>query len=301
MKKDSEKNIKVAFFLNLFFTIFEFFGGLFTNSISILSDSLHDFGDSISLFLAWMFEKKAKKAPDDKFTYGYIRFSVLSAFITSLVLGVGSVVVLYNSIPRLFNPKTVDYSGMIIMSVIGILLNGIGAYTANCGEKISEKAVGLHLLEDVLGWFAVLIVSIIAKFVGNAPILDPILSVGITAFILFHVIKNIKKVFSIFLEKAPEHISMDDVRDELKEIEGIDAHHIHFWSGDGVNNYMTLHALVSESLTPFEIANIKKEIRHHLSHLGINHTTIEIEFKCDECENKNCETHLCESIKHHHH
>ena len=98
------KNILAAFLLNLFFSVFEFFGGIFSNSISIISDAIHDFGDALSIGIALFLEKKSHKAADYKFTYGYSRFSVLGAFITMALLTVSSFIVVVAAVSRIINP-----------------------------------------------------------------------------------------------------------------------------------------------------------------------------------------------------
>ena len=304
MKRKSSKNIFVAFILNLFFSIVELIGGMLTNSISIMSDSVHDFGDAISIAVAWLLEKKSEKKPDNKYTYGYARYSVLGAFITSVVLLVGSIVMIYNAIPRLLNPQTVNYDGMLLLGILGLVVNGTGALITAKGERINEKAVSLHLLEDVLGWISVLAISVVMKLF-NAPILDPILSLGITLYILWHVIRNIKSVFEIFLEKAPENIKFEEFKEELiKENSDIkDIHHIHLWSADGINTYATMHVVVDDNITNTKIINLKKEINHEALHHNISHVTIEIEFESEKCENEECNVEISSEHlhKHHHH
>lgn len=200
-----EGNIKIAFFLNLFFTILEIIGGLWTNSMAILSDALHDLGDSISLGMAWYFEKYSQKGPDEFFSFGYARFSLLGALINSMVLIIGSILVLSRSIPRIFQPESVNAEGMLVFAILGIAINGLAAIRLRKGTSLNEKVVSWHLLEDVLGWIAVLAVSIALLFI-DLPILDPILSILITLFVLFNVIKNIKAVMHVFLQGVPKNI-----------------------------------------------------------------------------------------------
>lgn len=298
----STKNIKTAFLLNLFFSIVELVGGIFTNSISIISDSIHDFGDATSILAAWYLEKKSEKGPDKNYTYGYARYSVLGALITSAILLVGSIVMLYNAIPRLINPVYIKYDGMIILGIFGLVINGAGALVTAKGERINEKAISLHLLEDVLGWIAVFVVSIVMK-IFNLPILDPILSIGITIYILYHVFKNLKSIFEIFLEKAPDQKEFDEFKEEVvKENDKIlELHHIHVWTMDGNNTYVTMHVLIKDDSTVDDVMNIKASIKEIAKKHDISHTTVEIEFEKEECENQNCEVKDCENCHHHHH
>ena len=157
----TEKNILIAFILNISFSIFEFFGGLYTNSVAILSDSIHDLGDAISIGISYFMEKKSKKHADKKYTYGYIRYSVLGGVITTTILLVGSILVIIGAIKRLLSPVELNYKGMIIFAIVGIVLNTIAAFVTRDGESINQKSVNLHMLEDVLGWIVVLIGSIV--------------------------------------------------------------------------------------------------------------------------------------------
>ncbi len=198
----TEKNILIAFILNISFSIFEFMGGLFTNSISILSDSIHDLGDAISIGISYFMERKSKKRADNKYTFGYIRYSVLGGVITTTILLVGSIFVIISAIKRIMNPVDVNYSGMILFAIIGTVLNFIAAYVTKEGDSINQKAVNLHMLEDTLGWIIVLIGAIIMNFT-DIKIIDPIMSIGVATFILIHSICNLKKVLDLFLEKTP--------------------------------------------------------------------------------------------------
>ena len=291
----TENNILIAFILNIAFSIFEFLGGLFTNSISILSDSLHDLGDAISIGISYFMEKKSKKHADNKYTYGYIRYSVLGGVITTTILLVGSILVIVGAVKRIINPVEVNYSGMIILAIIGVILNFIAAYVTREGDSINQKAVNLHMLEDVLGWIVVLIGAIIMNFT-DIRIIDPIMSIGVAIFILINSLKNLKKVLDLFLEKTPEDVDIEELKEHLLNINGVDdIHHIHVWSIDGYNNYATMH-IVSKSK---DINKIKKEIREELEEHNICHAILETE---DEvCDDKECHVHLKNTEHHHHH
>lgn len=291
----TEKNILLAFILNLSFAILEFFGGIFTNSVAILSDSVHDLGDSISIGISYFLEKKSKKKADNKYTYGYIRYSVLGGVITTTILLVGSLLVIINAIKRLINPVDVNYSGMIVFAIVGVCLNFIAAYITKEGDSINQKSVNLHMLEDVLGWIVVLIGAVVMKFT-NISIIDPIMSIGVAVFILIHALKNLKKALDLFLEKTPEDIDIEELKKHLLKIKDVeDVHHIHVWSIDGYNNYATMH-IVSKSP---DIKKIKQDIRKELEEHNICHAILETE---DEvCEEKECNLEFKEHMHHHHH
>ena len=291
----TEKNILIAFLLNITFSIFEFIGGLFTNSVAILSDSIHDLGDAISIGISYILERKSKKRADNKYTYGYIRYSVLGGVITTTILLVGSILVIIGAVKRLFNPVEVNYSGMIIFAVVGVILNFIATYVTKDGDSINQKSVNLHMLEDVLGWIVVLIGAIIMNFT-DIKIIDSIMCIGVALFILVHSLANLKKVLDIFLEKTPGDIDIDELKEHLLEIKDVlDVHHIHVWSIDGYNNYATMH-IVSKSKN---IANVKKQIREELAEHNICHAILETEEEA--CDDKECHVEFKEIEHHHHH
>ncbi len=293
--KKVERNILIAFILNISFSIFEFFGGILTNSVAILSDSVHDFGDALSIGISCFMERKSKKNADSKYTYGYIRYSVLGGVITTSILIVGSILVIIGAVKRLFNPVNVNYSGMIIFAVVGVILNFLAAYFTKDGESINQKSVNLHMLEDVLGWIIVLIGSIIMNFT-DIRIIDSIMSIGVSLFILLNALKNLKQVLDLFLEKTPKGIDIGELRNHLLKIDEVDdIHHIHVWSIDGFNNYATMHIVTKSK----NIKNIKQMIREELEEHNICHSILETE---DEvCDDKECHVEFKENLHHHHH
>ena len=284
----SEGNVKVAFFLNLSFTIIEIIGGLYTNSLAILSDALHDLGDSLSLGLSWYFQKLSKKGRTKTFSYGYKRFSLLGAIINSIVLVVGSIFILTKAIPGLFNPEETNVQGMLYLSILGIVVNGAAVLKLRKGESLNEKVVSLHLLEDVLGWVAVLIGSIIMMFT-DAPFIDPLLSVLISIFVLYNVYKNLRKSMLVILQGIPEEISIDDIRQKLKDMpEVTDIHDCHAWSMDGQYNILTIHLQLDQDYRLSEQAKLKEIARTKLKDESINHITIEFEGQDENCGLEDC-------------
>ena len=296
--KKTEKNILTAFILNIAFSIFELLGGIFTNSISIMSDAVHDLGDALSIGISLILEKISKKKPDDRYTYGYARYSVLGALITTIVLAVRSIFVIIGGLRRIVFPEVINYDGMIIFAIFGVIINFLAAYFTRDGDSINQKAVNLHMLEDVLGWVVVLIGSILMKFT-NISLVDSIMSIGIAIFILINAFKNLKDILDLFLEKVPKNISVEEIKKHLLEIEGIlNVHHIHIWSMDGYTNYSTMHIVTEEK----NIKELKTKIREKMKKLNIYHTTIEIEDENDNCDQKECEIESnFEEHNHHHH
>ena len=280
---NTTKNLRTVFFLNFAFTVFEIVGGVLTNSIAIISDALHDLGDSISIALAWFLEKYSHKKRDNKYTYGYGRFSLLGALINAVVLIIGSTFVLANAIPRIIKPETTNAEGMILFAIVGVLVNGVAVFKLKDEESMNARVMMLHLLEDVLGWMAILAVAITLLFWPNY-ILDAILSVIITIYILYNVVVNLKKTISLFLQATPEHINVDLIDAKLNSIDKVlSSHHTHVWSLDGANNILTTHLIVDKSTTREEIVKIKSKCKSLFEDLKLTHFTIEIELEDEVC------------------
>lgn len=283
-----KRNLKTAFWLNLSFSVIELAGGIFTNSVAILADALHDFGDSISIGLAWYLEKIAGKKRDSRYTYGYGRFSLLAAFINGLILISGSIIILFEAIPRLSNPENPDAQGMIFLAILGILFNGIAVFRMQKGKSMSEKMVLWHLWEDIFGWVAVFIGAIIMNFY-TIPILDPILSIGFTLFILYQVIRNILKVSSIFMQGIPEEIDLVELEKDINALEDVQStHDLHLWSLDGQTNILTIHVKLDNDLSNKKVVELKKKIRGVTKTQQIQHLTLELEFEDEDCELEDC-------------
>ena len=282
---ESQKNIGIAFFLNAMFVVIEIVGGLLTNSIAILSDAVHDLGDSLTLGLSWVLEKRSRRPGNSHYTYGYKRLSLVGALMNAVVLLVGSGFVIANAIPRLFAPEPIDAKGMVILAVLGIVINGAAVLRLKKGTKIAEKVVSLHLLEDVLGWFAVLVVSIILLFV-DIPILDPILSLLITAFVLKNVVQNFGQIIKIFLQAVPEGYDISKIEDKIVKAHPsvFDIHGTKLWTLDGDSNIMTFHMCVKNEPDLNEIISLKRSVKNTLHEMGIEDVTIEIE-NLDNCSN----------------
>jgi cobalt-zinc-cadmium efflux system protein len=276
-------NIVFAFWINTAFALIEIGGGFYTNSVAILSDAVHDLGDSLSLGFAYYFQKKSLQKSDVKYTYGYKRFSLLGAFINSLVLTVSSIFIISESVRRLFAPQQPDVRGMMILALVGILANALAMLRLRKGDSINEKVVSLHFLEDVLGWCAVLVGSIVMMF-ADVPILDPVLSIAISLFILWNVYKNLKATFRILFQGSLAHINETELSRKLTTIPGVKGiHDTHSWSLDGRYNIMTLHVVVDEKFSLAEIQTTKEAVRHFLQHLNLQHITIEVELENEDC------------------
>lgn len=281
-------NISVAFFLNFAFTIIEIIGGLMTNSLAILSDALHDLGDTLSLGMSWYMEKVSKKKRDRHFSYGYKRFSMLAALINSVVLIVGSIVILWAAIPRLLDPQPVDAKGMMILACLGVLVNGAAVLKVRRGKTMNEKVVTWHLVEDVLGWVVVLIIGLI-MLVVDAPILDPLFSMAFTTYILWNVVKNLKQTLMLLLQSIPPEIDMEAIKSKICGDPLIQSmHDTHIWSMDGAYHVLTTHLVLVPSVTTDQMVQLKQKARQTLKNFDVEHATIEIEQDGESCQLKEC-------------
>ena len=278
----------VAFLLNFIFTLIEIAGGLWTNSVAILADALHDAGDSLTLLLAWYLQKASEKERDQRFSYGYGRLSLLAALINGVVLLAGSIVVIVLVIPRLFEPQVVDATGMFWLALLGIAFNGFSFWRNRRSQSLNAKMVNWHLIEDVLGWTVVLIGSIAMHF-GDFPWLDPLMALGVTLFILWNVFKSLGRVTKIFLQSNPEGVDLSAIENELRTLNNVeDIHDVHAWSLDGKYHVLSLHVVISQITDQQSLVLLKNQIRDQLHKMGIEHSTIEFELPSEACVLENC-------------
>ncbi len=282
----SQRRIGWAFGLNVSFTIIEFIGGWLTNSTAIMADAIHDLGDSISIGTAWILGELSNKPETNYFTYGYRRFSMLGALINGFVLIVGSAWILLEAISRLDNPEMPEVNGMFGLALLGILVNGFAAFKLSHGKTMNERVLNWHLLEDVLGWIAILLVSVVLMFV-DWPILDPLLSIVFTLFIAFNVIKNLKQSIGLFLQSTPDEALLKAIRQQLQELQCVNSiHHLHLWSLDGEHHVLTVHLVVNDGMSISAQIKLKQDVALLLNKHKLAHTTIELEFDGEACRDE---------------
>lgn len=280
---DKNERIGWTFFLNVTFTIIEFIGGWLTNSTAIMADAVHDLGDSISIGFAWLLSHFSDKQASSAYSYGYKRLSLFGALINSFVLIGGSIFILVEAIPRLSNPEMPMVEGMLGLALLGVTVNGYAVYKLKAGTTLNEKVLTWHLLEDILGWVAVLIVSIILMFV-EWPILDPLLSIAFTLFILFNVVKNLKSTLALFLQASPDKETQTKISEALlSKPEVREVHHLHYWSLDGESHVLTAHLVLNAQYDVPKLQSLKQVISEDLSGFDLSHTTIEFEFPNEVC------------------
>lgn len=293
---NTQRNILIAFLLNLGFSVFEFFGGLFTGSVAILSDAVHDLGDALGIGVSWFLERKSKRQADQTYTYGYARFSVLGSVFTCGILLLGSVGVVVSAIGRLMNPVPIRYDGMILFAVVGVAVNLTAAFVTRKGESLNQKAVNLHMLEDVLTWVVVLVGAVVMRYTDWA-VIDPLVSIGVAVYVFIHAVGHLRAAVNIFLEKVPEGYAVEAIKARVEEIEGVtDVHHVHVRSIDGYTHAASLHVVADG-----DPAAVKAAVRAVLGEMGIAHVTVEVEAEGEVCGQPWCDLTECHNHGGHHH
>ncbi|MDD3478567.1 MAG: cation diffusion facilitator family transporter [Candidatus Izemoplasmatales bacterium] len=297
----------LPFFLNLFFTVFELLGGIWTNSIALISDAIHDLGDSLSIGLSILLHRKSLKDADEAYTYGYHRFSLLVGLISSIVLLIGSIIVIYEAIPRLINPETVATQTLIWFSIAGVAVNLFAAIKARAGKSINERVISLHLFEDAFGWIALLLGAILMNFFHIYRI-DAILSILFTLYILWHVFENLDRIIRVFMEVAPKEPSVPLLKKHLESMDGVkEVHHIHLWTIDGEHALCTLHVVLEKDVTKADYVRIQQSLHEELHEHGVLHATLEFEYEDALCTSEDCQETLQKMLElshpsaHHHH
>ncbi len=284
------KNLGIVFMLNFGFSVLEFIGGMLTQSVALIADAIHDMGDALAIALAWIFAKVGEKKRSQTFSYGYKRFSLLSALIASTILLVGASVMFFMALNRLQNPVEVQSDLMIFFTIFGVLVNGYAVWKIKSGKTMNEKVISIHLLEDLLGWMAVLVGAIIIYFT-NWYIIDPIMAIIISVWVFIQGLKNGIQTTHLFLQGIPENINVTDLTTTLEKIKNLKhLHDLHVWSLDGEKNIASCHIVVTETIfkMPKEIEKLKTKIRTIFQQHQIDHLTLEFESSTENCTLKNC-------------
>lgn len=273
----THRSFAIAFFSNLIFAIIEIVGGILTNSLAITADAVHDLGDAISIGFAWGLETFSKKESNQKFNFGYRRFSLFAALISGIVISGGAIGIAWTAIQRFSEDRTPVTLGMAGLAVLGIAVNGAGAYALGRGRTQSEKMLTWHLLEDLFGWVIVLVGAITMYFTGWNWI-DPLLAIGLSVFILWNVVKNLKETLYLLLQGRPSGFVEHEFRGEVLKLKGIaSADSIRVWSLDGSQNVMSLRVHIHSVSDHKEIENLKSSIRKIAQKYDVNPHDVTIE------------------------
>jgi len=284
--RKSETRIMLAFLLNLFFTFVEIWGSAVTGSVTILSDAMHDFGDCIALGMAWRMEKLSKRPPSERYHFGYRRFSVVAGLVNNIILLMGGVVLIVTSVQRFFAPRPIDGRGMLMFAVFGILMNGIAMLLTAKGKNINEKTISMHMLEDVLTWVAVFVVGIVMCFF-DLPVLDSLLSIGMTFVIFAGVARNLKKIFDIITVRSPlvikEYRELREQLAELNEFGGVEALRVCTMDGEDRNAEVCL--VLYEEIAAEDMMNLFSQVSQCCKEFRIKQSVIQIRYEVNNSSN----------------
>ena len=275
----SSRNMTIAFLLNLSFAIIEFIFGLLFHSSAVLADAIHDTGDALAIGLSTLFEKISTRKEDRNYTLGYKRYSLLGALLTSVILLVGSTLVIVENIPKLFAPEKVNYDGMLVLGIVAIVVNTAASRVVSHGHSHNESILSLHFLEDILGWLAVVGVSIILRFT-DWYFLDPLLSLVIAGFILSKALPKFWENIQIFLDHVPSDVDLSQLYQEIAVLENVRAiTQLNVWTTDGLEKYAMLHICLEN---PNLLAETQASLRQKLLAYGIAKVTIQTDESLQE-------------------
>ena len=275
----SSRNMTIAFILNFSFAIIEFIFGLLFHSSAVLADAIHDTGDALAIGLSTLFEKISTKKEDREYTLGYKRYSLLGALLTSVILLVGSTLVIVENIPKLLAPEKVNYDGMLVLGIFAIVVNTAASRVVSHGHSHNESILSLHFLEDILGWVAVILVSLILRFT-DWYFLDPLLSLVIAGFILSKALPKFWENIQIFLDHVPSDVDLSQLYQEIAALENVRAiTQLNVWTTDGLEKYAMLHICLEN---PNLLAETQVVLRQKLLAHGIAKVTIQTDESLQE-------------------
>lgn len=275
----SSRNMTIAFLLNFSFAIIEFIFGLLFHSSAVLADAIHDTGDALAIGLSTLFEKISARKEDREYTLGYKRYSLLGALLTSVILLVGSTLVIVENVPKLFAPEKVNYDGMLVLGIVAIVVNTAASRVVSHGHSHNESILSLHFLEDILGWLAVILVSLILRFT-DWYFLDPLLSLVIAGFILSKALPKFWENIQIFLDHVPSDVDLSQLYQEIAMLENVRAiTQLNVWTTDGLEKFAMLHICLEN---PNLLAETQAVLRQRLLAYGIAKVTIQTDESLQE-------------------
>ena len=270
----TNRAVWLAFFLNLSFAIVEFIAGGVFGSSAVLADSVHDLGDAIAIGLSAFLETISNREEDSHYTLGYKRFSLLGALITAVILMTGSVLVILENITKIFHPQPVNDKGILWLGIIAVTINVLASLVVRKGKTKNESILSLHFLEDTLGWLAVILMAIILRFT-DWYILDPLLSLVISFFILSKAIPRFWSTLKIFLDAVPEGVDIKQVKSDLEQLDHVASiNQLNLWTMDGLEKNAIVHVCLKE-IEQMEVC--KESIRTLLKNYGFQNITIEVD------------------------
>ncbi len=257
----SDRSFAIAFFSNLVFALIELIGGFMTQSLAITADAVHDFGDALSIGLAWGFERYSRKASSQDFNFGYRRFSLFAAMISGVVISSGAIAIAWTAIARFSEPRNPATIGMAGLAILGVIVNGVGAFALKRGKSHSEKMLTWHMVEDLFGWIVVLMGAVIMHFTGWTWV-DPLLAIILSGFILWNVLRHLKGTVYLLLQGRPASFRESDFSEAVLKLEGVAGiDSIRVWSLDGYQNVMSLRVHIHSLQDHRKIEQTKTQIR----------------------------------------
>ena len=270
----TKHTVWLAFFLNLSYAIVEFIAGGIFGSSAVLADSIHDLGDAIAIGISAFLETISNREEDSHYTLGYKRFSLLGALVTAVILMTGSVLVILGNITKLFHPQPVNDEGILWLGIIAVSINVLASLVVRKGKTKNESILSLHFLEDTLGWVAVILMAIVLRFT-DWYILDPLLSLVISIFILSKAIPRFWSTLKIFLDAVPEGVDIKQVKSDLEQLDHVaSVNQLNLWTMDGLEKNAIVHVCLKE-IEQMELC--KESIRSKLKDCGFQNITIEID------------------------
>ena len=264
----------LAFFLNLNYAIVEFIAGGVFGSSAVLADSVHDLGDAIAIGISAFLESISNREEDSHYTLGYKRFSLLGAMVTAVILMTGSVLVILENIAKIFHPQPVNDEGILWLGIIAITVNVLASLVIRKGQTKNESILSLHFLEDTLGWVAVILMAIVLRFT-DWYILDPLLSLAISFFILSKALPRFWRTLKIFLDAVPEGVDIQKIKTDLAELDHVASiNQLNLWTMDGLEKNAIVHVCLKEME---HMETCKESIRIFLKDCGFQNITIEVD------------------------
>ena len=299
----TEHAVWIAFFLNLSYAIVEFIAGGIFGSSAVLADSVHDLGDAIAIGISAFLESISNREEDSHYTLGYKRFSLLGAMVTAVILMTGSVLVILENITKLFHPQPVNDEGILWLGIIAVSINVLASLVIRKGQTKNESILSLHFLEDTLGWVAVILMAVVLRFT-DWYILDPLLSLAISIFILSKAIPRFWSTLRIFLDAVPEGVDIKQVKNDLEQLDNVASiNQLNLWTMDGLEKNAIVHVCLKR-MEQMEVC--KEAIRASLKERGFQNVTIEVdEDLATHCAHKRnieeLEASQSHGHDHHHH
>ena len=270
----SKTSIWLAFFLNLSYAIVEFIAGGIFGSSAVLADSVHDLGDAMAIGISALLETISNREEDRQYTLGYKRFSLLGAMLTAVILMIGSVLVILENVTKIVHPQPVNENGILWLGIIAVAINVLASLVVRKGKTKNESILSLHFLEDTLGWLAVILMAIILRFT-DWYILDPLLSLVISIFILSKAIPRFWSTLKIFLDAVPEGIETAKLEKELARLTNVKSvNQLSIWSMDGLENDAIVHLCIEDGE---QMMGAKEAVRQCLEERGVQNITIEVD------------------------